>query len=228
VTPAVHREILAALIRQPGRAGLLLDAIEAQRLAPGDLDAVATTQLVNGGRPELRERARALLKTSLPEERRQVIERYRPAVDGQGDPGRGRLVFQKNCATCHHVAGVGVNVGPDIADTRVKTRDQLLSDILNPNGAIDGNYLNYAVSTKSGQVLNGLIAAESASSLTLKRAEGQTDVILRQDIDEIRSTGASLMPEGLEKNVSPDEMSDLLTFLKNWRYLDGGPPTAAP
>jgi putative heme-binding domain-containing protein len=121
-----------------------------------------------------------------------------------------------------------VNVGPDIADTRVKTREQLLSDILNPNGAIDGNYLNYAVSTKGGQVLNGLIAAESASSLTLKRAEGQTDVILRQDIDEIRSTGASLMPEGLEQNVSLDEMSDLLTFLKNWRYVAGGPPTAAP
>ena len=169
-----------------------------------------------------------LLKASLPEERRQVIERYKPAVDAEGDPGRGKLVFQKNCATCHQVAGVGVNVGPDIADTRVKTREQLLSDILNPNGAIDGNFLNYAVSTRSGQVLNGLIASESASSLTLKRAEGQTDVILRQDIDEIHSTGASLMPEGLEKNVTLDEMSDLLTFLKNWRYDDGRPPAAMP
>ena len=111
----------------------------------------------------------------------------------------------------------------------MKTREQLLADILNPNGAIDGNYLNYVVSTKSGQVLGGLIAAESASSLTLKRAEGQTDVVLRQDIDEIRSTGASLMPEGLEKNVTHvEEMSDLISFLKNWRYDEGRPPAAAP
>lgn len=228
VTPAVHREILAALTRQPDRVKLLLDAVEARRITPGDIDAVATTQMINGGRPETRERARTLLKASLPEERRQVLERYKSAAEREGEPARGRQVFQKNCATCHQVAGVGVNVGPDIADTRVKTREQLLSDILNPNGAIDGNYLNYAVSTRSGQVMNGLIAAESASSLTLKRAEGQTDVILRQDIDEVRSTGASLMPEGLEKNVSLDEMCDLLAFLKNWRYVDGGPPTAAP
>jgi putative heme-binding domain-containing protein len=76
--------------------------------------------------------------------------------------------------------------------------------------------------------VSGLIAAESASSLTLKRAEGQTDVILRQDIDEIRSSGTSLMPEGLEKNITIDEMTDLLSFLKNWRYEGGRPPAAAP
>jgi putative heme-binding domain-containing protein len=80
------------------------------------------------------------------------------------------------------------------------------------------------VSTKSGQVIGGLIAAESASSLTLKRAEGQTDVVLRQDIDEVRSTGTSLMPEGLEKNITTEEMRDLISFLKNWRYDEGRPP----
>jgi putative membrane-bound dehydrogenase-like protein len=228
VTPVVRREITLALLRQPARAKLLLDAVEAGRLAPGDIDAVAVNQLVGSGRAEVRERARKLLKGSLPEERRLVLERYGAAARREGDAERGRAVFQKQCATCHSVAGIGVRVGPDIADTRVKTREQLLSDILNPNGAIDGNYLNYVVSTRSGQVLSGLIAAESASSLTLKRAEGQTDVILRQDIDEMRSTGTSLMPEGLEKNISVDEMSDLISFLKNWRYEGGRPPAAAP
>ena len=156
-----------------------------------------------------------------------MLERDKAAVEREGEAGRGRLVFQKNCAACHNVAGVGIRVGPDIADTRMKTCAQLLADILNPNGAVDGNYLNFTVSTKSGLVLSGLIAAESASSLTLKLAEGQTDVLLRQDIDEVRSTGASLMPEGLEKNIALDEMSDLLSFLKNWRYDDGKPPAAA-
>jgi putative membrane-bound dehydrogenase-like protein len=227
VTPAVHREILAGLIRRPEGAAFLLDEVEGRRLAPGELDAVAVTQLLRAVRPNLRERARALLKERLPEDRRPVIERYQTAIDRAGDVERGRSVFQKNCATCHNVAGVGIRVGPDIADTRIKTRAQLLSDILNPNGAIDGNYLNYAVITRSGQVLSGLIVAESASSLTLKRAEGQTDVVLRQDVDEIRSTGASLMPEGLEKNITVDEMSDLLGFLKNWRYEGGRPPAQA-
>jgi putative heme-binding domain-containing protein len=203
---------------------LLLDEVEAHRLAPSDLDVTALPQLLRGIRPDLRERARALLQESVPEDRRAVLTRYAPAVDREGDATRGRLVFQKHCATCHNVAGIGTRVGPDIADTRMKSRAQLLADILNPNGAIDGNYLNYTVATRNGQILSGLIVAESASSLTLKRAEGQTDVILRQDVDEVRSTGASLMPEGLERNISIDEMSDLLTFLKNWRYEGGRPP----
>jgi putative membrane-bound dehydrogenase-like protein len=224
VTPAVRRELLASVVSNPERVALLLDEVEAHRLAPSDLDATALPQLLRGIRSDLRERARTLLQDSAPEERRAVLKRYAPAVDREGDAARGRLVFQKNCATCHNVAGVGTRVGPDIADTRMKTRSQLLSDILNPNGAIDGNYLAYTVATRSGQILSGLIAAESATSLTLKRAEGQTDVILRQDIDEVRSTGASLMPEGLERSIAIDEMSDLLTFLKNWRYEGGKPP----
>jgi putative heme-binding domain-containing protein len=126
------------------------------------------------------------------------------------------------------VAGVGIDVGPDIADTRVKTPEALLTDILNPNAAIDSNYINYTVTTKNGRSLTGIIAAETASSVTLRRAENQADVVLRQDIDEIVSSGVSLMPEGLEKTVSVEEMADLLNFLKNWRYLDGAVPVGKP
>src|SRR5439155_336206 len=126
-----------------------------------------------------------------------VLAQYKAALSMKADPHRGRDVFQKNCATCHRVGGIGVDVGPDIADTRTKTPDALLVDILNPNQAIDNNYVNYVVTTKSGKVLTGILAAETASSVTLRRAENQTDIILRQDIDEIQSTGVSLMPEGL-------------------------------
>src|SRR5207237_9120788 len=111
-----------------------------------------------------------------------------------------------------------------ISDTRTKTVEALLGDILSPNQAIDNNYINYLVTTKSGKVLSGIITVETSSSLTLQRAENQTDVVLRQDVEEIQSTGQSLMPEGLEKTVTVEEMADLLAFLKNWRYLDGSIP----
>src|SRR5207253_2759705 len=145
-----------------------------------------------------------------PAERRQVLERYQAALALKGDPARGKAVFQRHCATCHRVAGVGVDVGPDISDSRTKTAAALLVDILNPNQAIDNNYINYLITTKSGKSLTGIISAETASSLTLKRAEGQTETVLRADIDEIVSSGVSLMPEGLEKSVSVAEMADLL------------------
>ena len=82
-------------------------------------------------------------------------------------------------------------------------------------------FINLLVILKSGKVLTGLIAAETASSITLRRPDGQADTVLRQDIEEVRSTGTSLMPEGLEKSITVEEMADLLGFLKNWRYLDG-------
>jgi putative heme-binding domain-containing protein len=223
-TPAVRREVTEALLRQPDRIRFFLDEVEAGRVRPGDLDALRTRQLVNHRLPEIRERARKLLQENLPAERKEVLEKYRAALALRGDAHRGKAVFQKNCATCHRVAGIGVDVGPDIGDTRTKTPEMLLVDILNPNQAIDSNFINYQVVTKSGKVLTGIIVAETSSSITLRRAENQTDTVLRQDIEEIQSTGVSLMPEGLEKTITVEEMADLLNFLKNWRYLDGTVP----
>ena len=104
---------------------------------------------------------------------------------------------------------------------------QLLNDILNPNAAIDANYIEYTVTLKNGRSLSGIIVTDTGGSITLKRAENVVETVLRQDVDEVQSTGHSLMPEGLEKSVSVAEMTDLLSFLKNWRYLDGAVPLGA-
>lgn len=223
-TPAVRREVTEAMLRQPERIKVFFDEIEAGRVKPGDVDALRTRQLTQHNRADIRDRAKKLLETNLPPERKQVMENYKAALTLKGDAQNGKAIFQKNCATCHRVGGVGVDVGADIADTRSKTPDLLMTNILNPNQAIDSNYINYVVLTKSGKVLTGIIAAETASSITLKRAENQTEVVLRQEIEELESTGQSLMPEGLEKNIPVQEMADLLSFLKNWRYLDGSVP----
>jgi putative heme-binding domain-containing protein len=223
-TPALRREIIESMLRQSDRARILLDEVEAKRVAPGDLDAASRNRLLKHVYDDIRQRAEKLLLASVPEERKQVFQRYRQALTRKGDPGRGREVFRQNCATCHQVAGIGTTVGSDISDTRTKTPEMLLQDILNPNAAIDANYVNYIVTTKSGKEITGIIAAETASSITLRRAENQTDTVLRQDIEEIRSTGVSLMPEGLEKTITLEQMADLISFLKNWRYLDGQTP----
>jgi putative heme-binding domain-containing protein len=225
-TPAVRREMLEAMLRRPERVAALLDAIEAKRIKASEIDAVRTRQLVKHADPKVRERARKLLQDNLPADRQAVLKEYQAALALKGEAKRGQEVFRKNCATCHRVAGIGTDVGPDIADTRTKTPAALLTDILLPNQAIDNNYINYLVTTKDGRVLTGILAAETATSLTLKRAEGQTDVVLRQDVEELASTGVSLMPEGLEKNITVPEMADLIRFLKDWRYLDGSVPVA--
>jgi len=227
-TPAVRREVTEAMMRQPERTLYLLNEIEKGRIKPADIDVLRTRQLMNHKNPKIKAIAQTLLKANLPADRKLVFEQYQAALKLKGDPERGKVVFQKNCATCHKVAGVGVDVGPDISDTRTKLPEALLIDILNPNQAIDNNYVGYIITTKAGKQLTGMIAAETAASITLRRAENQTDSVLRQDIDEIQSTGVSLMPEGLEKTIAVQEMADLLDFLKNWRYVDGKGPNTPP
>ncbi len=223
-TPTLRREVIESMLRQPDRVRLLLDELEAKRVAPGDLEATSQNRLLKHSQADVRGRAGKLFQAGIPEERKQVFQQYRQALARKGDPGRGREVFRQNCATCHQVAGIGTTVGPDISDTRTKTAEMLLQDIVNPNAAIDANYINYIVTTKSGKEITGIIVAETASSITLRRAENQTDTVLRQDIEEIRSTGVSLMPDGLEKTITLEQMADLISFLKNWRYLDGQTP----
>lgn len=223
-TPQVRRAIVRALIRNPKRVGSLLQAIVDQQISLAELDPIQVKALMNHPDKELRAQAQTILAAAVPQDRKLVLEQFQKALQLAAKPERGRVVFEKNCATCHQIGKLGVNVGPDIADSRVKTPAQLLVDILTPNQAIDNNYVSYTVVTKDGRVETGFIANETAASITLKQPENKTQLILRQDIEELKSNGISLMPEGLEKNVSVEQMADLISFVKNWRYLDGQVP----
>jgi len=95
----------------------------------------------------------------------------------------------------------------------LRTPDELLVHILDPNREVSPNYLEYIVALTDGRTLTGVITNETASSVTLRRPQGQEDVVLRSQIDEINSSGKSLMPEGVEKKVSPQDLADLLGYL---------------
>ncbi|HEV3339498.1 MAG TPA: PVC-type heme-binding CxxCH protein [Pirellulales bacterium] len=224
-TPAVRRAIINAQLTRPERIGRLLDEIAAGRLKASELDPLQAGRLRQHSDAQLRARAEQLL--AAPAQRAEVTQSYRAALDLKADPRHGRDVFAKNCATCHRVGPLGVDVAPSIADSRTKTQEQLLLDILEPNRAIDNNYVSYSVTTADGQSLVGVIAAETASSITLKQPEGKVISLARGDVEEIHSNGISLMPEGLEKNVSVQDMADLISFIKNWRYLEADLPARA-
>ena len=176
------------MLRQPDRIAVPArrDRGEAQS-SPGDLDALRTRQLVNHGKPTCASKAKKLLQDNLPADRKKVLEQYAAALKLKGDADKGTGGVREELRDLPPPGGVGVEVGPNIADAGAPRRaEALLTDILNPNAAIDANYVNYQVTLKSGKVLTGLIAAETAASLTLKRAENQTDTVLRQDIEEVR------------------------------------------
>ncbi len=218
LTPEVRRLVAQALVARTDRASKLLDAIVDGRLTARDLNADQARRLLNHRDDGVRDRARNLLASRMPADRAEVLERYRDALTMPGDVDRGRAVFRRACTTCHRIEGVGVDVGPNVSDNWNKSKESLLTNILHPNAASDAEYLTYTLSTVDGQILNGLIASETASSLTIRRAEGETSTVLKADVDEIRADGTSLMPEGLEQDIDVQQMADLLEYLKLWRY----------
>ncbi|MBW3543549.1 MAG: c-type cytochrome, partial [Planctomycetes bacterium] len=229
-TPTIGRALLDAMLNDAGRAKHLLAEIEAGRFDRRELDAARAGRLLKHRDPVIRQAAHKLLAAEVPEERRQVIDAYQAALFGEqrlyvkADAERGRAVFEKNCVTCHRVGELGVNVAPDIADSRTRQPEQLLVDILDPNRAIDSNYFSYTVVTTEGLTHTGIVATETATSVTLRQPEGKTVSVLRDEIDEMVNNRVSLMPVGLEKTIPPEQMAELISFLKNWRYLGGRVP----
>lgn len=221
--PTWRRAALDVLLANEGRTGLLLDAVERGDIKPAEIDPVRTQRLIAHRSADIKSRAQKLLAAASAE-RSQVLKDYERALSLKADALRGRVLFERQCMTCHRVGERGVNVGPDIADSRTKTPDALLTAILDPNRAVDNNFFGYAVTTQDGKAYTGIITAETAASITLRQPEGKEQTILRSEIEELRSTGLSLMPVGFEKNITVEQMADLIAFVKNWRYLDGSVP----
>ncbi len=222
--PAVRREVATASLSGERATRLLLDAIERGTIRANELDRSAVSRLIRHRDPALRQRATAFLTDAVPADRQRVLQHYRQILSWRGDPRKGQQVFVAHCASCHRIGTIGVNVAPDISDSRTKQPQQLLTDILQPNRAVDGNYVSYSVLTADGLSYAGVISGDTATSLTLRQPGGKEVTLLRRDIEETLSLGISLMPDGLEQSIPLREMADLIAFLKNWRYLDGRTP----
>jgi putative membrane-bound dehydrogenase-like protein len=215
-SPTVRREVVEALFARPDRLAALLTALEEKRVLANQIEPVRLEQLRKHPDAKLRERARRLLAEQAAPDRRKVVASYRPALELPGEAARGKAVFKKNCATCHRLENEGYEVGPDLLSAlRNKSAEQLLDDILDPSREVDPRYVNYVVTTKKGQTFSGLIAAETASSVTLRRGERAEDTVLRSQIDEIQGTARSVMPEGLETQLSKQDLADLIAYLRS-------------
>jgi putative membrane-bound dehydrogenase-like protein len=213
LSPQVRREAAEILVSRPERLIALLDAIETGAIAANELDAARGMQLQSHRDASIRDRAKRLFGGITRSDRRQAIEALRPALSLAGERSRGRAVFQKSCATCHRAEGQGESVGPDLATITGRMPEDLLIHIVDPNREVPPSSLDYRVATTDGREYSGIIAAETANDVTLRRAAGVTDVIPRDRIESIASTGISLMPEGLEKGLSTQDFADLLAYL---------------
>lgn len=122
---------------------------------------------------------------------------------------------RKKSAHITILGDIGQGLAPDLAALSAKSPDYLLLNILDPNRGVEARYLSYTATLKDGTQRVGFLQAETATSLTLVGPDGKPLSVLRTDIEELRSSGKSVMPEGIEKEISIDQMADLLMFLRS-------------
>lgn len=215
--PQLRETILQTLLTRPAWTAVLLDAVEEGTLTPGDFSAAARERLNRSRDDELQKRSAKLFGVSLSSDRTALVAKYESAATMAGDAARGRALFEKSCASCHKLAGIGNNFGPNLAALTDKSPQSLLVSLLDPNRAVEAKYRGYNVVTRDGRVLTGLIVQESSSAITLAGADGRTTELLRKEIDELRDSGKSFMPEGLERDLTPQDVADVLAFVRNAR-----------
>jgi putative heme-binding domain-containing protein len=149
-------------------------------------------------------------------EKRQLIERYKNRLTAEslagGDPGAGRALFNKTCATCHVLYGQGRGAGPDLTGSNRRNLDYLLENIIDPNATVAVDFRMTVAVLKSGRVISGLIVERTDKTLTFQTQQDRV-VVERSEIEETKSTASSLMPEGLFQNLSDDQIRDLVAYL---------------
>jgi putative heme-binding domain-containing protein len=211
-SPQLRAVILDTLLSRTAWMSSLLSSLEDGCVPPAEIDPARRQRLMGVRNASLKARAeRVFAHESRP--RQAVVDTFRPALKQKGDAALGAVVFKKLCASCHRLGKEGVNVGPDLAALSDKSPEALLIAILDPNRAFETKYAGFSVATVDGRVLNGIIASVSATSVNLRSVDGMEVVLLRSQIEEMAASGQSLMPEGIEKDLKPGDLADLIAFL---------------
>ena len=212
-SPILRAQAAETLLSRPAWIEALLQQIEAGNVGRGDLDPARVGLLKKHPDRRIGARVTKIFTGSGLPKRQEVVDRYQTSLSLDGDADRGKAMFKKVCAACHQLEGVGTAIGADLKGIRNRGLPAVMLNILDPNREVKPQFQSYVIQSDDGRVTTGMIEEESANSLTIRRPDGTKTTISRGQIEELQSTGISFMPEGLEKEVNPQAMADLLKYL---------------
>jgi putative heme-binding domain-containing protein len=204
--------VLNLLFSRPEWLKALLAVIESEKISTAGIGTVHQQKLVTHSDSSIRQRAVKLFSATRAD-RQAVLKEYRGVEKLIGEPAKGAALFRQNCSTCHLFKGEGHEIGVDLNTMAGKPIQVLLVAILDPNQAVEARYVNYTAQTKGDREISGVITAETATSITLRSPGGAEEVLLRSDLKELTSSGLSLMPEGFEKGLAPQDLADLISYI---------------
>ncbi len=217
-------DAIATLSARPAWALALLDAIVNNKIPRRDLNATAARQLLALGDEKVRKRLESAWGSIRPtsNQKTSLIAKYKNllAIGQQpaGDPARGRLVFQRTCNQCHKLFDSGGDVGPDLTGSDRANSDYILENVLDPSAAVAREYTLTSVATTDGRFVSGIIREQNDRSITVQTANERI-ILPREDIEEIKPSTVSMMPEGQLERLTPREVRDLFAYLAASRQV---------
>jgi putative heme-binding domain-containing protein len=215
--PELQPKAIELLTQRPEWAKPLLEAIGRQEVSANALNVNQVQKLLASRDKELVALVTTkwgAVRTQRNPQREQVVADVRKLLQQRhGDAKRGEAVFKKVCAQCHRIYGEGQDVGPDITVNGRGSFDQLLSNVLDPSLVVGAGYQARLVTTTDGRTLTGLLVEDSPQRVVLKEQGGKLDTIPRAEVDSVTVSKLSLMPEGLEKQLTEKELIDVFEFL---------------
>lgn len=230
LSPEVQPQAIELLTRRAAWSRQLLEAIGRQDLPPDALNVNQVRALLASSDKDLvalvRSQWGAVRTERNPERERIIRQMHDQLSQASGSPYRGREVFNRVCGQCHQIYGTGQEVGPEITRNGRGSFEHLLSNVFDPSLVIGASYQARTVITADGRILTGLLAEDNEQRIVLKTQGGKLEIVPREDVEEIAISKLSLMPEGLEKQLTPQQLADLFAFLS----LDQPPehPDAVP
>jgi putative heme-binding domain-containing protein len=205
------------LISSSESTEVLLDQLESGAIFPGDLSPAVRQTLRQSGSQSMKARVNRLLgkASAANQELVQLYLQFQQDNSTMADIARGQELFRKHCAMCHVPDAGGFAAGPNLSNLTDRSPRALTEAILVPNRAVEPQYRGYLAVLVDGRVLSGAIAAEAGDTVTLALADGKQATIQRSEIEEFRDTGISLMPEGIQQELDPSMMRDLVDYVRS-------------
>jgi putative heme-binding domain-containing protein len=195
----------------------LLTAMEAGQVNRKDVSAFALQQLRTFDDQQLQSRVLKLwaddtVKVQKSEELARLLKLMTPEYLSDGDARAGRLVFQKTCVKCHRLFGEGGTIAPDLTGSGRKKSDYVLSNLVDPSAQIDPAYRLTTLFTEDGRLMSGFIVRQTDSDVVFRTQNARVRLSMK-DVEAIRTSNISMMPEGMLRTFTDEQLRDLLVYL---------------
>ena len=222
--PSVRSAVVDSACKSHEIRSSLLAKLGTGSARPEEIGLDALRRIRDSASGEDRTVLSGFLATIENSDRARLVVNWQDCLSLSSDVAIGKSLFKQHCAGCHRIGQTGINIGPDISDSRNTSKASLLTAILDPNRAVDNNYFRRSILTSDGQVIGGIVTGETAQTLTIVTEQAKRVVVLKSDIEYDRTLRRSLMPEGFETQLSKQQLANIIGYIKNWRYIASNVP----